>query len=500
MLRVIQNRSAASARSYYSGADYYGEGQDKAGVWGGKTARLLGLEGRIRESDFAALCDNIDPRSGEQFTARHNSDRTVGYDFNWHVPKGVSLAWSLGGDQRIEELFERSVRDTMAEIEAEAKTRVRTGGRQEDRSTGNLVWGQFLHTTSRPDDQGQVDPHLHMHCFVFNVTHDPQENRYKAAQFRNLKRDAPYFEARMHARLAKALKEELGYSIQRHGRQWDIAGLTPELKQKFSRRTAEIEALAAAQGITDPDEKAELGARTRNSKAESASFAERKSDWTSRLTDDEARLFDALTDPSGSGDVSGPQSTTVAVSLALQHCFERDAVVPERQVLTEALRFGLGTVDVHDVQKEARRQSLLTRDIDGRRLATTPDVLADEARVLQFARTWRHSMAPLNADWHPSADWLSDEQTAAIRQLTGSTDRLQLLLGGAGTGKTTLMQQAVAAINAGGHDVFTFAPSAEASRKVLRDEGFASATTVAELLINDKLQQTTRRTHRGADP
>jgi molybdopterin-guanine dinucleotide biosynthesis protein len=67
-----------------------------------------------------------------------------------------------------------------------------------------------------------------------------------------------------------------------------------------------------------------------------------------------------------------------------------------------------------------------------------------------------------------------------------------MLLGGAGTGKTTLMQQAVAAIEAGGHKVFTFAPSAEASRKVLRDEGFSSATTVAELLVNTKLQAETK--------
>ncbi|MEM9703148.1 MAG: hypothetical protein AAF907_11965 [Planctomycetota bacterium] len=30
MLRIIQNRSAAGAASYYSHAEYYGEGQEKA--------------------------------------------------------------------------------------------------------------------------------------------------------------------------------------------------------------------------------------------------------------------------------------------------------------------------------------------------------------------------------------------------------------------------------------------------------------------------------------
>ena len=174
------------------------------------------------------------------------------------------------------------------------------------------------------------------------------------------------------------------------------------------------------------------------------------------------------------------------------HSFERDSVVPERYVQTEALRFGVETVDVHDIAGELTRQGLLTRTVDNRRLATTPEVLNDERAVLSFAREGRQAANPLNPNWQPRADWLSDEQTSAIAQLTSSHDRVQLLLGGAGTGKTTLMQEAVEAIKEGGHEVFTFAPSAEASRKVLREEGFETATTVAELLVNEKLQAATK--------
>lgn len=492
MLRIIQNRSAESAKSYYSRADYYGEGQDKAGQWGGKTAAMLGLEGRISECDFQALCDNRDPRSGSQLTARQNIDRTVGYDFNWHVPKGVSLAYAVGGDMRIEEVFERSVSETMVEMEEEAKTRVRIGGRQENRTTGNLIWGQFVHTTARPDDRGEVDPHLHAHCFVFNVTYDPQEERYKAAQFRELKRDAGYFEARMHARLAKYLREELGYSIERDGRRWDISGIPKATKTKFSRRTTEIEKLAEEKGISSPDQKAGLGAQTRNSKASHESFASLQDAWRNRLDGAEARLFENFSNNDRVGTVNGPDTAREAVQHALMHCFERESVVPERHVIAEALRMGVGTIDVHAVNAEAHRQGLISRELDGRRLATTPEVLVDEAAVLRFARGSRGAVTPLNADWQPEEDWLSKEQTDAISQLTGSHDRLQLLLGGAGTGKTTLMQQAVAAINQGGREVFTFAPSAEASRKVLREEGFENATTVAELLVNEELQAKTK--------
>jgi conjugative relaxase-like TrwC/TraI family protein len=491
MLRIIQNRSPASAASYYSHAEYYGEGQEKAGIWGGKTAQMLGLEGRIQESDFQALCNNLDPRTGHQLTARQNTDRTVGYDFNWHVPKGVTLAYAVGGDKRIEAIVERSVNETMLEMEQEAKTRVRIGGKQENRTTGNLVWGHFLHTTTRPDDKGEVDPHLHIHCFVFNVTHDDKENRFKAAQFRDLKRDAGYFEARMHARLAKGLREELGYSIERDGRHWDIAGFSKATKKKFSRRTTEIEKLAKEKGITSPEKKAELGARTRNTKSGHESFSTLQENWRSRLDADEEKQFNNLTSASA-GTVNGPATAQQAVQQAFEHCFERESVVPERQVLAEALRKGVGTIGVHEVIPEAVRQRLLTRELEGRRMSTLPEVLADETAVLKFARDSRHTVEPLNPHWKPEVDWLSDEQVHAVRCLTQSDDRMQLLLGGAGTGKTTLMSQAVAAIEAGGHSVFTFAPSADASRKVLRDEGFASATTVAELLINENLQREVR--------
>ncbi len=56
-----------------------------------------------------------------------------------------------------------------------------------------------------------------------------------------------------------------------------------------------------------------------------------------------------------------------------------------------------------------------------------------------------------------------------------------------------MMKEAVAGIESTGQKVFTFAPSAEASRGVLRSEaGFANAETVEALLQNSKLQEQVR--------
>ena len=171
MLRITQQSSPDAAKQYYASADYYAEGQEIVGRWGGEGARLLGLEGPVSKREFNALCENRNPRTGEQLTPRTKDDRTVGYDFTWSVPKSVSLLYAMTEDEAVLAAFRESVHETMRDIEAEMKARVRKDGRNEERVTGNLAYGEFVHFTSRPVD-GVPDPQLHAHCFVFNATYD----------------------------------------------------------------------------------------------------------------------------------------------------------------------------------------------------------------------------------------------------------------------------------------------------------------------------------------
>ena len=87
MIRISQQDSASAAKKYYSTADYYTEGQELVGSWGGKGASRLGLSGTVDKDSFERLCDNLDPRTGEQLTVRTRTERTVGYDFTFSVPK-----------------------------------------------------------------------------------------------------------------------------------------------------------------------------------------------------------------------------------------------------------------------------------------------------------------------------------------------------------------------------------------------------------------------------
>ena len=388
MIRITQQNSAGSAKDYYSKADYYSEGQELVGSWGGKGAIRLGLEGTVDKPSFDRLCDNLHPQTGEPLTVRTRTERTVGYDFTFSVPKSVSLLYAMRGDQGIMDAFRESVDETMREIEAEMLTRVRRGHKDENRVSGNMTWAEFIHTTSRPVD-GVPDCQLHAHVFCFNLTFDEEEERWKAGQFRELKRDAPYFQAAFRVRLANHLQDR-GFGIERKRDDFEIGGIPPDVLKRFSRRTELIEKKAREKGITDPDRKAELGAETREKKGKPLSWDSLRKEWQGRLSDKEQEGLAAVhrREPVVDRKVRGEAAS---VDHAVSHCFVRDAVVPERKLITEALKRGLGAVTVADVTREAKLRPLIRKLVDGRDMVTTKEMLSLESRLIEFARSGRGS-------------------------------------------------------------------------------------------------------------
>ena len=510
MLRIIEMADAAAAKAYYTSglarADYYAAGQEVAGQWLGRGAAILGVaDTPVDQKSFAALTDNRHPLAPErQLTPRARADRRVGYDLNFHAPKGLSVLHAITGDERLYEAFVGAVRATMAEMEGAMQVRVRTGlDAGQDRITGNWVYAEFIHLTARPTANHVADPHLHCHCVVANASYDRTEQRWKAGQFGGIKRDANYYEAAFLTRLARAV-QLLGYRVKKdnqHGKYWDLADVPELVIERFSKRTGLIEESAKARGITDAKLKDGLGARTRAIKQKGVSNDELAHAWRSQLTNAEVESLQSVrTAAAGSSSFRQPRNAQTlayaAVDYAIAHAYERQSVVSERQLAEIALRHGLDQeVEVAPVWDELRTRragkQLFCRQVDDQCLCTTKEAYDESSRCIDYAREGMGRCAALPPNWLVRRPELlaaaAADQRAAVEHVLRAPDRVIAIQGRAGTGKTFATREIAAALTAAGRRLQTLAPTSKAV-DVLREEGFSDANTVSQLLVNPSFQ------------
>src|ERR1700679_256049 len=123
MLSPKPQLNLKSAKEYFrehlSIGDYYAEGQAVTGQWFGGAAEKLGLKGSVGEKEFLALCEGLNPDTGQRLTARKISkrweagktvaNRRVFYDFTISPPKSVSVV-ALMQDARILGLHNQAVK------------------------------------------------------------------------------------------------------------------------------------------------------------------------------------------------------------------------------------------------------------------------------------------------------------------------------------------------------------------------------------------------------
>ena len=488
MLRIHQSESVGAAKHYFQESlvkgDYY-VGVETTGQWLGLGADRLGLKGEIARDDFHTLCANRVPGGTSRLTQRQSPTRRVGYDITFNASKSVSIMQGVVGDARIMGVFRQSVRSTMHLIERDAHVRVRKNGQMLDRKSGNLIWAEFIHLQSRPVD-GIPDPALHAHCYTFNASYDSVEEQWKAGQFYYIKHDAPYYEAVFHSKLAEGLRG-LGYQIQNQAFGFEIRGIDRKTIETYSRRTQEIEELATRLGLQgNAEAKATLAAKSRQNKSTALSAKQILTEWRARVSQEDLRpAFERI---------QATSTAQISVELALGQSFERRSVVQTRRIIATAIQNGLDGVTVKEIEEEfSKRDNLRTRKMGEFEFTTTQEVYEEELAIQEMLKRSRNQLSPIIASHSfPSEAKLDLYQRAAIQAVLNSKDRVVVVEGRAGTGKTTLMREAISAIQSTGLEVFTFAPTSEASHKVLKEEGFHNSATIQRLLIDDSMQREVR--------
>ncbi|MBL9128757.1 MAG: relaxase domain-containing protein [Verrucomicrobiales bacterium] len=500
VVTVQTQYNLANARSYFAEhlavGDYYSEGESVRGEWIGLGARGLGMTGPVHEEAFLRLCENQHPSTGETLTQRLNSvrrreDRSVAnrrifFDFTFSPPKSVSLAAFLGRDDRIVAAHDRAVRVAFAEFETFAAVRVRRSATNAWRRSGNLVGALFRHETSRA-----LDPHLHTHAVVFNASWDPVEKRWKALENRDL------LNARLFARnvyyhtLARSLRE-FGYGIVHRARgDFEIAGIPEPLCARFSKRHAQIDEayrrlLSVKPELTGVDVGAlrrRLATAERSRKQQDIGPSRLRELWEAQLAQEDRRALDDSRHSPLAGRLA--PSLPEAVAWAEEHLLDRCAVVPEHRLWQEALGRGRGG---DFGVAELRAYTTARGYVRSEDAITTPEVLRRECEILRIARDGCRTFAPLVRDPAPFDARLDAEQRAALEGLLGSTDRITVFRGGAGTGKSFVLRSLVDQVTASGRPVVVLAPQRQQVVD-LRKAGLPNVATVAAFLTGQELPE-----------
>ncbi len=518
MLRVttIHASSAGDSARYYT--RYLAEdGPAAEGQWHGRQAAGLGLAGGVTTGDLEAVLSGRDPTSGHRLgtplldrvdTKGRLIRGVAGFDATFSAPKSVSVLWALTGDDGWALAHDGAVRAVLDHLENYGSTtRVRTkAGRQFPDSDG-LTMAAFRQGTSREED-----PQLHTHVVL--STKVRTGGSWYALDARYLKRKQRALGGLYQSVLRAELSHRYGitWGPIEHG-QAEIAGMPAELLEAFSKRTAQLDTLLTArtdefrerQG-RDPTrwERAALtreaaaGSRATKTATSPKQLTVRWQEEAAALGWTPARLSAAV---HNTRNVNAPMPTVADVVEQLSAAgssWNRADILQAVCDLTPPVPGFCGRDWAVAVEQACDRvmascTSLdppepdnILRRLDGRSVwiaptepgLTSDTVLAQEERIIAFALDAHRGPEAPSATVNPAG--LDVLQADAARAVAGD-DELVLVVGPAGTGKTTMLRRAGHDLAARSRPVFAVAPTAKAA-KVLRDETGIPADTVAKLL------------------
>ncbi len=484
MFSAVAHKNLADAEIYFdehlAQNDYYAAGEIRPGQWMGAGAERLELKDNVTCEQFRALCENLNPETGERLTQRSQKEgqRRVFYDFTCSAPKSVSVLAVTLNDPRLIVAHEEATRIAFRELETFAAARVRKQGNQGYRTTGNLVAAAFVHDSSRA-----LDPQLHTHFTVFNATFDKEERCWKALEARGMYDAIRYGTAVYRNELAKRV-QQIGYRIvpAKHG--FEIEGVNDGVLKSFSKRAQQRDAVVKEMEEKlgrklSNDEISHAVHQSRTKKIKGISTAEVRERQLSQLSADERQSLEILR-----ASVQSTRMPRIALAEnqvlnhAIEHVFERKSVVPEHELLDVALSHRLGAVDLNHLKGAVKHSPDLVKTERG---FSTKEIVTMELDLIQTVNAGCDLVAPLHPGYRP-ADWLGEDQRRAIYHVLRTSDRITGLRGLAGSGKTTALRELVAACKEAKIEPLFCAPTAAAT-EVLRKEGF-EAKTLQSLLLS----------------
>lgn len=486
---------------HLSANDYYSEKENVKGLWKGSLASEFNIEGQeVSAEVFSQFQQNINPVTNDKLTKRTRTGGIRFYDFQCSSQKSVSIMSLF--DDRLVHAHRRSVDYAMKEIERFAAVRIRKGeniGTNNFTNTGQIVYAQFHHDSSRT-----LDPQLHAHNVVANVTWDAVNGEYKALETLDICKAIRYAGKAYQNKLASECRR-LGYDIEitRDNKGiitgFELVGISKTENEQFSKRRKQIEAgierFRTHHGRSPSyDEISEITRSTRGKKMLESSKNEvldfQKSQFSPERQKELEKYVDKLKSKGSKLINIDDDLVKRQLSNAVDMIFERDGVLTEDKIYAEALNQNLGNADLDKFKNHIYNTPGLVKLTDSKHnpYYSTKLNIELEKYVVSTIDNHKELCPPLNPDFMPFENVTEHEtkaQSQALKQLLRSPDRFMLLRGVAGAGKTTVLKEFCKGLQAAGispSEINVIAPTNSAV-SVLRNDGFDYSETVAKYLL-----------------
>jgi conjugative relaxase-like TrwC/TraI family protein len=511
---TISGMAAKDAQGYYEKDSYYT--QEGKGQWSGELAKDMGREGEIDPEDWKRAVWGMDKYGNELVNYEKREyklpdgtvrvqDKEGGTDITYSLPKGFSViveAYKDSEDPRLRELADailaahhQAVDKTNRYIEKNlVAARVWINGKPEHEYTGLAAFGSYDHHISR-----EQDPQTHTHSFLLNMTRTA-DGRVRAIDNRPLFENQKYL-GQMHMSEFSMLLKEKGIPLldKSHGNV-ELAGIPAEVIEHASSRSRQIkEELPELRRLYPNASESKLkeiaNLATRKKKELVTDVKEWRADLRSEFKElgfsdrGIADLIDKSKAHAKEKYAGHPTAVDAVIKGAHVLSFGesvfsgKDLVLQTAQLFPTAYRID----DLEQAAKTLLQESRILRDLsgDGKNI-TTADMEKIEAQNISLARNGIGQVKPLmdKGTAREKADTiriteergLTTSQKEAFVAVTSTSDRVVIMQGYAGTGKTTLFKELNREFIDKGYSVRGMAFTGKAAGELKKASGIESST------------------------
>src|SRR5215211_3948895 len=511
--KLSPGQEAYYERSVADGIDdYYAGRGESPGVWAGRGAAELELEGVVEDGQLGRLIagqhpltsgqlqshppkkrtmvERIDPSTGEPYLEEKTLSPVAGYDLVFSPPKSVSLLHALGDEKvrhAVNQAHLAAWQAALSYLEEQAcVTRQGKNGVIRERGAG-FVAAAYQHRTSRAQD-----PHLHTHVIAANMTRSP-DGEWRALDGEPILK---------HYRLAAGylyqcqLRFELSRSL---GIEWqqpengmaEIAGVPDEVVKAFSRRRAQVLDYLERRG-TSGFYAAKVAAVETRDRKEPLDLPRLREEWRARAAEhglgrrqlkrllgrsvehelDERRVVEIAAQLAGPEGLTEKRSTFAGPDAVMAWAQALRQGAPTEQVLALVRDF-LANDEIATVER-----SMIGRPA----VFSTEELLRHERVALEIATSTRPRRVPTAAREtveqvvRERKESLTREQAAMVHAVAASPNPVVCVVGHAGSGKTSALAALADSFQREGFLALGAAPSGVAAANLAAETGIPSGT------------------------